>query len=96
MLSHDINTLSKCMPLQFVGHLLGSSMVGLMATCSNRAYATGCVTRELHPEPLPLRQATRTSAGDSNVGLAQYSSVFSNTSVFLPGEPHEQYEKAKR
>ena len=33
----------------------GSSMVGLMATSSKRAYA---IPRSLHPEPLPLRQAT--------------------------------------
>ena len=31
--------------LQFVGRLLGGSMVELMATSSKRAYATGCVTR---------------------------------------------------
>ena len=35
--------------LQFVGRLLGSSMVRLMLTSSKRAYATGCVTRS--PEP---------------------------------------------
>ena len=28
-----------------MGHLLGSSMVGLMATSPKRAYATGCVTQ---------------------------------------------------
>ena len=33
----------------------GSSMVGLMATSSKRAYARPCL---LHPEPLALRQAT--------------------------------------
>ena len=33
----------------------GGSMVGLMVTASKRAYAT---PRVLHPEPLPLRQAT--------------------------------------
>ena len=33
----------------------GSSMVGLMATSSKRAYAIPCL---LHPEPLPLRQST--------------------------------------
>ena len=43
--------------LQFVGHLLCISVVGLMVT-SKRAYATGYVTRQLHPELLPLWQAT--------------------------------------
>ena len=33
-------------------------MVELMATSSKRAYATGYVTRQLHPELLPLWQAT--------------------------------------
>ena len=47
--------------LQFVGCLLSSSMVGLMATSSKRIYATGCVTRYLCPEPLPLQQATADS-----------------------------------
>ena len=37
-----------------MGVLLGGSMVGLMATSSKRAYATGL----LHAEPLPLQQAT--------------------------------------
>ena len=94
MLSHHINTLSKCMPLQFVGHLLSSSMGGLTATCSNRAYATGYVTRELHPEPLPLWQAACYLC--RRLKHRSGSVFFSNTSVFLPGEPHEQYEKAKR
>ena len=40
-----------------MGHLLCISVVGLMET-SKRAYATGYVTRQLHPEPLPLWQAT--------------------------------------
>ena len=31
--------------LQFVGRLLGGSVVGLMGTSSKRAYATGCVTQ---------------------------------------------------
>ena len=31
--------------VQFVGHLLGGSMVGLMAISSKRAYATGCMTQ---------------------------------------------------
>ena len=38
--------------LQFVGHLLGGSMAGLMVTSSKRPYATGCVT-VLQLEPLP-------------------------------------------
>ena len=37
-----------------MGVLLGGSMVGLMATSSKRAYATGL----LHAEPLPPWQAT--------------------------------------
>ena len=32
-----------------------------METFSKRAYATGCVTRYLCPEPLPLQQATADS-----------------------------------
>ena len=40
--------------LQFVGRLFGDCMVGLMATSSRRAYATGL----LYPESLPLWQAT--------------------------------------
>ena len=40
--------------LQFVGHLLSGSMVGLMMTSPKRAYVTGL----LHPEPLSLWQAT--------------------------------------
>ena len=56
-LSSQCKNFFSIIVLLFLDHLLGSSMVGLMAT-SKRAYATGCVARYLHPEPLPLRQAT--------------------------------------
>ena len=40
--------------LQFVGRLLGSFMVGLMATSSKRAYTPGCVTQVAAPsDPVP-------------------------------------------
>ena len=40
--------------LQFVGHLLSGSMVGLMAISYKRAYATGCVTQVTAPRaPAP-------------------------------------------
>ena len=44
--------------LQFVGRLLSGSVVALVGTSSKRAYATCCDPGLLHPEPLPLRQAT--------------------------------------
>ena len=52
-------------------HLLGSSMVGLMATSSKRAYVTGCVTQVLYPELLPLLQATADPYPCRYTGLAQ-------------------------
>ena len=59
-----------------------------------QGFASGCGVRELQPGPT-LRPAIRTSAGDSTTGLAQCSLVFSTTSAFLPGAPHEQHGKAK-
>ena len=46
--------------LKFVGHLLGGSMVGLIATFSKKAYATLCVTQVCcsQRETLSLWQAT--------------------------------------
>ena len=44
-LSYQCENFFGIIVLRFVGHLLGSSMVGLMATSSKRAYVTGCVTR---------------------------------------------------
>ena len=40
---------------------------------SKKSYTSGCVTRLLHPEPLPCGRPlpARTSAEDSNTGLAQ-------------------------
>ena len=35
-----------------MGHLLGGSVVGLMATSSKRAYTTGCVTQVASPRAL--------------------------------------------
>ena len=41
--------------LQFVGHLLGGSMEGLLVTSSKRDYATGCVTQIAAPRvPAPV------------------------------------------
>ena len=41
--------------LQFVGHLLRGSMVGLMVTSSKRTYATCCMTRFAVPRaPVPM------------------------------------------
>ena len=59
-----------------------------------QGFASGCGVWELQPGPA-LRLAICTSAGVSTTGLAQLSSVFSTTSAFLPGAPHEQHEKAK-
>ena len=46
--------------LQFVGHLLSSSVVGLMATSFKRTYATCCVTQVCcsQPESLSPQQTT--------------------------------------
>ena len=55
-------------------HLLGSSMVGLMATSSKRDYATGCVTQVAAPRALSPWQATADpclSRRHSNTGLVQ-------------------------
>ena len=54
--------------LQFVGHLLGSSVVGLLATSSQRTYAThgasqGCCSQSPSPCGRPL--LTHASAGDT-------------------------------
>ena len=46
--------------LQFVGHLLGGSMVGLMATSSKSTYAASCTPRFATggADPLSLWQVT--------------------------------------
>ena len=56
--------------LQFVGHLLSSSKVGLMATSSKRAYATLCVTQVCctqNPCPCGRPLLTCASAGDTQI-----------------------------
>ena len=53
--------------LQFVGHLLGISVEGLMVTSSKRAYATGWVTQACcsqSPCPWGKSLLTHASAGD--------------------------------
>ena len=65
--------------LQFVGHLLGSSLVGLTSTSSKRAYATGCMTQVAAPRvrapaadwcwPVPP-QETRTQGRLSLCGVS--------------------------
>ena len=67
----------------------GSSMVGLMATSSKRAYA---IPSLLHPEPLPLQQSTNNPcrpSRHSNTVLFQslwYLGVLVHTR-FEPSEP---------
>ena len=52
--SWSFNNFFGIIVLQFVGRLFSGSTVGLKVTSSKRADATGL----LHPEPLPLWQAT--------------------------------------
>ena len=63
--------------LQFVGHLLGSSVVGLMATSSQRTYVTHCAPQVCCSQsPCPCRRplltrAPRETLNHSKAGLAQ-------------------------
>ena len=61
--------------LQFVGHLLGGSMVGLMVISSKRAYATPRYAAPRAPAHISMSRPllTHISAGDkhSKAGLAQ-------------------------
>ena len=72
MLSHHINILSICMPLQFVGHLLRSSMVGLITTSSKRTYAIPTPRAPVpvadHRQPVPLQQMLTDSSISVSVG----------------------------
>ena len=68
-----VQRVSCIIVLQFVGCLLGSSMVELMVTSSMRAYATHYMTQvycSQSPRPCSRLLLTRTSTGDSNTGLA--------------------------
>ena len=64
--------------LQFVGCLLGDSMVGLMETSSKRAYVTGCVTQVCctqSPCPCSSPLLTYTSAGDTQTPKGRSGSI---------------------
>ena len=73
-LSYQWENLFGIIVLQFVGHLLGSSMVGFMATSYKRAYAT-CKTAAPrvpapaadHCQPMPLQETLK----HSKAGMAQ-------------------------
>jgi len=61
-----------------VGHLLSSSMVGLMATSPKRAYATGCVTQVCctqGPCPCSRPLLTCASTGDTQTLKGRSGSV---------------------
>ena len=64
--------------LQFVGHLLGGSMVGLMVTSSKRTFATHrasqvCCSQSRCPHGRPL--LTRASTGDTQTLIGRSGSV---------------------
>ena len=64
--------------------LLGSSMVGLMATSSKRDYATSCMTQVAAPRALSSWQATADpclSRRHSNTGLVQETLKHRSSSV---------------
>ena len=70
--------------MQFLGHLIGSSVVGLMVTPSKRAYATHCVTQVCHiqsPCSCGRTLLICTSAGDTQTIKGRSGSV----SVGFPG-----------
>ena len=61
-----------------MGHLLGSSMVGLMATSPKRAYATGCVTQVCYTQsscPCSRPLLTCTPTGDTQTLKGRSGSV---------------------
>ena len=71
--------------MQFLGHLIGSSVVGLMVTPSKRAYATHCVTQVCHiqsPCSCGRTLLICTSAGDTQTIKGRSGSVSVGSLVY--------------
>ena len=79
-----------------MGHLLGSSMVGLLATSSKTAYATRwvtqvCCSQSLSPHGRPL--LTHASPGDTRTLKGRSGSV--SVGSLGPGAPKVSFEPSK-